>query len=290
MTPKTLIGLIATLLLVILVGSVVYVVPETHRAVLLRFGELVESDVQPGIHIRLPFVNQVKQFDTRVLSIDLPAHQYLTIEKKPLDVDSYITWRITNVGQFYRSTSGDELRAVSLVSSRVDNGLRDQFGVRTMHEVISGQRDDLMTEITQQVNQLTETEFGIKVIDIRIKAIELPKEVSQNVYLRMSTEREKEAQELRSRGRELAEGIRADADRQRTVLLAEAYAESEKLRGEGDGVAAQTYADAYGQDAGFYRFYRSLSAYEQSFSRQGDMLVMDAKSEFMRFWKESSGK
>ncbi|MBZ2168524.1 protease modulator HflC [Marinobacter sp. F4216] len=289
MGPKGVLGLAGTLIVVLLVLSSVYIIPETHRGVLLRFGELVETDIPAGLHFKVPVIDQVREFDIRVLTMDLPSRQYLTTEKKPLDVDSYIAWKILNVDQFYRATGGDEFRAQSLLLSRVDNGLRDEFGIRTMHEVVSGQRDELMHALRDRVNETSVQEFGIEVLDVRVKAIELPGQVSDNVYRRMATEREKLAQEFRSRGRELAEGIRADADRQRTVVLAEAFAESEETRGEGDREAANIYADAYGSDAEFYSFYRSLQAYQKTFSGKGDIMVIDSDSDFMKFLKDPMG-
>jgi membrane protease subunit HflC len=289
MGPKSVAGLAGALIVVLLVLSSVFIIPETHRGVMLRFGELVETDVQAGIHFKVPVIDQVREFDIRLLTMDLPSRQYLTVEKKPLDVTSYIAWKIRDVDQFYRATGGDELRAQSLLLSRVDNGLRDEFGVRTMHEVVSGQRDELMSDLRERVNETSVKEFGIDVIDIRIKAIEFPGQVSEAVYRRMATEREKLAQEFRSRGRELAEGIRADADRQRTVTLAEAFASSETTRGEGDGEAARIYADAYGSNPEFYSFYRSLQAYRNTFSSKSDLMVIDANSEFMKFLKDSKG-
>ncbi|KAA1176308.1 protease modulator HflC [Marinobacter salinexigens] len=289
MGPKGVVGLAGALIVVLLVLSSVYIIPETHRGVLLRFGELVETDIQAGIHFKTPVIDQVREFDIRVLTMDLPSRQYLTVEKKPLDVDSYIAWKIKDVDQFYRSTGGDEYRAQSLLLSRVDNGLRDEFGVRTMHEVVSGQRDELMHTLRDRVNETSVQEFGIEVLDVRVKAIELPGQVSDNVYRRMATEREKLAQEFRSRGKELAEGIRADADRQRTVILAEAFAQSEQTRGEGDGQAAKIYADAYGSNAEFYSFYRSLQAYEKTFANKDDLMVIDSESDFMKFLKDPQG-
>ncbi|MBQ0746943.1 MAG: protease modulator HflC [Marinobacter sp.] len=289
MGPKSVVGLAGALIVVLLVLSSVFIIPETHRGVMLRFGELVETDIQAGIHFKVPVIDQVREFDIRVLTMDLPSRQYLTVEKKPLDVTSYIAWKIRDVDQFYRATGGDEFRAQSLLLSRVDNGLRDEFGIRTMHEVVSGQRDELMLNLRDRVNETSVKEFGIDVKDIRVKAIEFPGQVSENVYRRMATEREKLAQEFRSRGRELAEGIRADADRQRTVTLAEAFASSETTRGEGDGEAARTYAEAYGSNPEFYSFYRSLQAYRNTFSDKGDLMVIDAKSDFMRFLKDSKG-
>ena len=287
--PKSIVGLAGALIVVLVTLSSVYIIPETHRGVLLRFGELIETDIKAGIHFKVPVIDQVREFDIRLLTTDLPSRQYLTIEKKPLDVDSYIAWKIRDVDQFYRATGGDEYRAAELLLSRVDNGLRDEFGVRTMVEVVSGQRDELMQTLRDRVNETSLKEFGIEVVDIRVKAIEFPGQVSQNVYRRMATEREKLAQEFRSRGRELAEGIRADADRQRTVILAEAFAKAEEMRGEGDGQAAQIYADAYGSNSEFYSFYRSLEAYQNTFANEDDIMVIDTDSDFLKFLKDPQG-
>ncbi|WP_138437184.1 protease modulator HflC [Marinobacter shengliensis] len=289
MGPKAVVGLAGALIVVLLVLSSVYIIPETHRGVKLRFGELVQTDIPAGLHFKVPVIDQIREFDIRVLTMDLPSRQYLTVEKKPLDVNSYVAWRIRNVDQFYRSTGGDEFRARSLILSRVDNGLRDEFGVRTMHEVVSGQRDELMNTLRDRVNSNVVGEFGIEVLDIRVKAIELPGQVSENVFRRMAAERQKLAQEFRSRGQELAEGIRADADRQQTVILATAFAEAEQTRGAGDREAAQIYADAYGSNEEFYSFYRSLQAYRNTFSGKDDIMVIDSDSAFMRFLKDPMG-
>ncbi len=289
MNPKGIIAIISGAILLFLVSATVYIVPETHRGVLLRFGELVETDIQPGLHFKLPWVDNARHFDVRVLTLNIEQQRYLTIEKKPLDVDSYVTWRIRDVDQFYRATGGEEFRAENLLTSRIDNGLRDEFGGRTMREVVSGQRDELMDQIREAVDELAQDEFGIEVLDIRIKGIELPQEVSENVYRRMRTGRQKEAQEHRSRGEELAEGIRADADRQATVLTAEAYRMSEEIRGEGDNIAAQTFADAFGQDPEFYQLYRTLRAYEETFTGKDDIFLLDSSSDFLRFLRDSDG-
>lgn len=289
MGAKGVLGLAGALIVVLVVLSSVYIIPETHRGVLLRFGELIQTDIEAGIHFKVPVIDQVREFDVRLLTTDLPSRQYLTIEKKPLDVDSYIAWKIRDVDQFYRATGGDEFRASSLLLSRVDNGLRDEFGVRTMVEVVSGQRDELMSTLTKRVNETSQEEFGIDVVDIRVKAIEFPGQVSQNVFRRMATEREKLAQEFRSRGNELAEGIRADADRQRTVTLAEAFSKAEATRGEGDAEAARIYADAYGSNSEFYTFYRSLEAYQNTFADKGDIMVIDTESDFLKYLKDPMG-
>ncbi|PID44442.1 MAG: HflC protein [Proteobacteria bacterium] len=281
---------VGALLVYFLASASLYIVDETERAVLLRFEKLSETDIQPGLHAKLPFIDEVIKFDIRVLTLDSPEREYLTVEQKPLVVDSYATWRIVDVAAFYKSTSGDEQRAVSLMSSRIDNGLRDQFGVRTMHEVISGERDELMHEITDIIDEFTRKEFGIQVLDIRVKAIDLPKDVSSDVFRRMRTAREKIAQDHRSKGKELAEGIRADADRQKAIVEAEAYRDAETIRGEGDEIAARIYADAYNQDPEFYAFYRSLSAYEKTFASTTDIMVIDPRSDFLRYLKDSKGQ
>jgi len=290
MNPKAIIAVVVTLLVLLLASSSLYIVPATHRGVLLRFGQVVQADIGPGLHFKYPLVDKVRQYDIRVLTLDLPTHQYLTVEKKPLDVDSYVAWQISDVAQFYRATGGDELSAVRLLTSRVDNGLRDEFGVRTMHEVVSGERDELLQHLTRQIDSLARKNFGIRVLDIRIKAIDLSKQVSSNVFKRMRFERQKEAQEHRSKGKELAEGIRADADRQRTVILAEAYRKSEELRGEGDQTASNIYSKAYSRDSDFYSFYRSLGAYRKAFSSKHDVLVLDGKSDFMQYLNSSTGR
>lgn len=287
MNAKGIVAIAAGIVLLVLVSATIYIVPETHRGVLLRFGSLIKTDVQPGLHFKLPWVDVERTFDVRVLTLNIEQKRYLTVEKKPLDVDSYVTWRIRDVDQFYRATGGQEFRAESLLTSRIDNGLRNEFGVRTMREVVSGQRDELMNDLTKEVNKLANEEFGLEILDIRVKGIELPQEVSQNVFRRMRTEREKEAQEHRSRGNELAEGIRADADRQATVLVAEAFRMAEEMRGEGDQIAAQTFADAAGQDPEFFGLYRSLRAYQEVFNSKDDLLVLDSNSRFLRFLKSS---
>ena len=284
-------GILLGLLVIALIASqIIYVVPETHRAVKLRFGELVEDNIQPGLHLRVPVMHEILQFDVRVLAMDFPTKTYLTNEKKPLAVDAYSTWQIVDVAKYYRTTTGDERKAMLLLESRIDNGLRDQFGKRTMHEVIAGQREELMEELTTSMDRIAQADFGIKILDIRVKAIDLPPKVSDSVYRRMESERRKQAQEHRSKGEQLAEGIRADADRQARIIIAEATRDAEKIRGEGDAIAAQIYADAFNQDKEFYRFYRSLSAYENAFSSKDDLLVLEPDSDFLRYLKNNGGK
>jgi membrane protease subunit HflC len=283
MTNKSLFALIGGVVVALLVWSSLYIVSQTEKAVLLQFGRIVEADVQPGLHMKIPYVNQVRKFDARLLTLDSPTQRFLTLEKKAVMVDAYAKWRVADAERFYTATSGMKQIADERLSRRLEAGLRDQFGKRTLHEVVSGERDALMADITAALNRMASKELGIEVVDVRVKAIDLPKEVNRSVFERMSTEREREAREHRAKGSELAEGIRADADRQRRVLLAEAYREAEETRGDGDAKAASIYAKAYGQDQEFYAFHRSLQAYRESFSNKGDVMVLDPGSEFFRY-------
>ncbi|MDE3737527.1 protease modulator HflC [Pseudomonas resinovorans] len=283
MSNKSLFALIGGVVLAMIVWSSLYIVSQTEKAVLLQFGRIVEADVQPGLHMKIPYVNQVRKFDARLLTLDSPTQRFLTLEKKAVMVDAFAKWRVADAERFYTATSGMKQIADERLSRRLEAGLRDQFGKRTLHEVVSGERDALMADITAALNRMASKELGIEVVDVRVKAIDLPKEVNRSVFERMSTEREREAREHRAKGAELAEGIRADADRQRRVLLAEAYREAEETRGDGDAKAASIYAKAYGQDQEFYAFHRSLQAYRESFSSKGDVMVLDPNSEFFRY-------
>ncbi|MCM2332309.1 membrane protease subunit HflC [Pseudomonas linyingensis] len=287
MSNKSLIALIAAAVLALVGWNCFYIVLQTEKAVLLQFGRIVEADVQPGLHVKIPYVNQVRKFDARLLTLDTPTQRFLTLEKKAVMVDSFAKWRVADAERFYTATSGMKQIADERLSRRLESGLRDQFGKRTLHEVVSGERDALMADITQLLDRMARRELGIEVLDVRVKAIDLPKEVNRSVFERMSTEREREAREHRAKGRELAEGIRADADRQRRVLLAEAYRESEELRGQGDAQAAAIYAKAYGQDAEFYAFHRSLQAYRESFAGKRDVMVLDPKGDFFRYLEKA---
>ncbi|MGB0225745.1 MAG: protease modulator HflC [Litorivicinaceae bacterium] len=282
--------LIGLVVLVAIVSNALYVVNERERAVLLKFGEVVSTDIEPGLHFKIPIVNDVRRFESRLITLDSSPQRYLTAEKKALIVDSFVKWQVADAGKYYTATGGDEFSANSLLASRVDNGLRNKFGERTVYEVVSGERDALMAEITEELDGIALNELGIHVLDVRVKGIDLPPEVSNAVYTRMSTEREREARDHRSRGRELAEGIEADADRQKTVIEANAYREAEQIRGEGDAIAAEIYANAFNQDQEFYAFYRSISAYKSSFAGKEDLLVIDPESDFFRYLKNPTGK
>jgi len=287
MSNKSLIALIVGVVLAVIAWNCFYIVAQTERAVLLQFGRIVEPDVQPGLHLKIPYVNKVRKFDARLLTLDSPTQRFLTLEKKAVMVDAFAKWRVADAERFYTATSGLKQIADERLSRRLEAGLRDQFGKRTLHEVVSGERDALMADITAALNRMAKKELGIEVLDVRVKAIDLPKEVNRSVFERMSTEREREAREHRAKGRELAEGIRADADRQKRVLLAEAYREAEETRGDGDARASAIYNKAYGQDQEFYAFYRSLRAYRESFADKRDVLVLDPGSDFFRYLEKS---
>lgn len=282
---KVIIGVVVVLLAV----NSVYVVTEREKAVQLRFGRMVVEDVPPGLHFKIPFADKVRIFDGRVLTLDTDTESYFTSERKRLDVDSYVQWRVANVERYYRATGGDERVAMQRLAARANDGLRNEFGVRTLHEVVSGQRDQLMEDLTADLNESVSAGLGIQVLDVRIKRIELPREVSDSVFNRMRTDREKEASELRAQGREQAEEIRSRAERERTVIEANAYSDAERIRGEGDAEATAIYAAAYGKNPEFYAFTRSLDAYRTAFSSKGDLLVLDPGSEFFRYLNESSG-
>lgn len=273
-----------------LVGQFVFVVREYDKVVLLRFGKIVASDMAPGLHFRVPWMHQIRRFDGRILTLDTRPERYPTVEKKSVMVDLYAHWRITDATRYYTATGGDEALAESRISGRINEGLRNQFGVRTLHEVVSGERDALMVEMTRNLTESISKEFGIEVVDVRVKRIDLPDEVSGDVYNRMNSERAREARRHRSEGYEIAEGIRADADRQKIVLDAEAYREAEKLRGQGDAEAAAIYAAAFSKDPEFYAFTRSLQAYRSSFDGKGDLMVLDPDSSFFRYLQDANGK
>lgn len=287
MSNKSLTALIVGVVLAVVLWNSFYIVSQTERAVMLRFGRIVEPDVKPGLHMKIPYVNSVRKFDARLMTLDSTTSRFLTLEKKALMVDAYAKWRVADAERFYTATSGMKQIADERLSRRLEAALRDQFGKRTLHEAVSGQRDELMAQVTSSLNRAAQQELGIEVVDVRVKGIDLPREVNRSVFERMSSEREREAREHRAKGRELAEGIRADADRQRRVLLAEAFREAEELRGDGDARAAAIYAAAYDQDPEFYSFYRSLQAYRESFANKQDVLVLDPKSEFFRYLEKS---
>lgn len=285
MTNKSIFGLIIALVLIVVGLNSFFIVEQTQRGLVLQFGKVVRDDVKPGMHFKLPFVQEAKLFDGRLLTLDTATQRYLTLEKKALMVDSFAKWRIANVQRYYTATSGMRSIAEERLSRQLESGLRNEVARRTLHEVVAGERDQLMADITADLNERAQRELGIEIIDVRVKGMDLPREVNRSVFERMSSEREREAREHRAKGKELAEGIRADADRQQRVILAQAFREAEEVRGQGDADAAAIYAEAYNKDAEFYAFYRSLQAYRESFSSKSDVLVLDPDSEFFRFLK-----
>ena len=276
-----------SLITVIIISQSIFVVSEIERAVKLRFGEIVQFDLEPGLHFKWPIVNSVRYFDSRILTLDAQPQRYLTSEKKALMVDSFIKWRIKDVAKYFTTTGGDEERAKRLLSQRVDTGLRNEFGIRTVKEVVSGERDQLMNSLTSMLDKIAQEELGVEVIDLRVKRIDLPLEVSDSVYNRMRTERQRLARELRAQGNEVAEKIRATADKDKTIILADAYREAEETRGNGDAKATATYAEAYSKDPEFYDFTRSLKAYQATFQSKGDILLIDPDSDFFKYLDNS---
>lgn len=289
MSTKGFVSLIVLIIGFLLAFNSVYVVTEYQRAIMLEFGRLVQADIKPGLHFKKPWA-KVTKFDGRILTADMTPESFFTVENKRLVVDSYIKWQVKDVETFYKATNGDEATAENRLAQRVSDGLRNQFGRRTLHDVVSGKRDELMREITASINLDAVKLLGMEVKDIRVKRIDFPPEASQSVFARMAADREKEAREYRSQGKEQAEVIGADADKQRAILEANAYRDAERIRGEGDAQAAAIFAEAYSKDPEFYAFVRSLNAYRLSFSGKDDLMVVDPNSDFFRYLKDPKGK
>ena len=273
--------IVITAALFLVLSSALYTVNETQTAIKLRLGEIVTVEDTPGLKFKMPFVNNVVKFDNRIQTLDAPAERFLTGEKKNVIVDSYVKWRIVDAKQFYISTGGNIARTNNRLAQIIKTGLKSEFSKRTIADVVSGERSEIMSNILQLANKDI-GEFGIKIIDVRIKRIDLSQEVSNSVYRRMQAERQRVAKDFRSKGAEEAEIIRAAADKERTIILADAYRDSEKIRGEGDAVSANNYAKAYNQNADFYSFYRSLESYNKSFNQQNDIMVLNPNTEFFR--------
>jgi membrane protease subunit HflC len=267
--------------LFLILSSALYTVNETQTAIKLRLGEIVTVENTPGLKFKTPFVNNVVKFDKRIQTLDAPAERFLTGEKKNVIVDSYVKWRIVDAEQFYKSTGGNIARTNNRLAQIIKTGLKSEFSKRTIADVVSGERSEIMSNILKMANKDI-VEFGIKIIDVRIKRIDLSQEVSNSVYRRMQAERQRVAKEFRSKGAEEAEVIRAAADKKRTIILANAYRDSEIVRGEGDAVSANNYAQAYNKNADFYSFYRSLESYKKSFGQNNDIMVLNPNTEFFR--------
>ena len=274
--------LVVAVLAAILLSSSLYTVKETQVALKLRLGEIVSIESEPGLKFKTPFVNNVVWFDKRIQTLDSAAESFLTVQKKNVVVDSYVKWRIVDTQKFYISTGGVMAQANFILAQNNQDALRSEFSKRTILEVISDQREAIMASVKGKLKAIAEDKYGIEVVDVRIKRIELSQEVRNSVYSRMETERKGLANKYRSEGAEEAEKLQAFADKERTIILANAYRDSEKIRGEGDAISASNYAKAYSQDAEFYSFYRSLESYKKSFNEQGDILVLNPDSEFFR--------
>ena len=274
--------LVLVVLVAILLSSSLYTVKETQVALKLRLGEIVSIESEPGLKFKTPFVNNVVRFDKRIQTLDSAAESFLTVEKKNVVVDSFVKWRIVDTQKFYISTGGAMAQANLRLAQNNQDALRSEFSKRTIIEVISDEREAIMASVKAKLKAIAEDEYGIEVVDVRIKRIELSQEVRNSVYSRMETERKGLANKYRANGAEEAEKLQAFADKERTIILANAYRDSEKIRGEGDAISASNYAEAYSQDSEFYSFYRSLESYKKSFNEQGDILVLNPDSEFFR--------
>lgn len=281
----TLILVLVALVLVTLSSSL-FIVDQRQKAVMLRLGQIERSDFEPGLHFKIPFVNEVRKFEAREMALDAQPARYLTGEKKNVIVDSFIIWKIEDVATYYTSMGGDEARAALRLSQIIKDGLRAEFGRRTIQEVVSGDRVKMVEDILTDANRVA-SNFGIAISNIRIKRIDLPSEVSTSVYTRMEAERERVAKELRSQGAEEAEKIRSDAERQRAVILAEANKQAEEIRGNGDAQATEIYANAFGQNEEFYSLYRRLGAYKNIF-KGDDMLVIEPTGDFFERFNDST--
>ncbi len=272
-------------ILIIAASSAIYIVDEREQAILFQLGEVVDVKTSPGLYFKIPIAQNVRYFESRILTMDTEEpERFITSEKKNVLVDLFVKWRIIDVKQYYISVRGDEALAQTRLAQTVNSSMRDEFGNRTVHDVVSGERDKIM-EIMRQKANIDAKNIGVEVVDVRLKRVDLPQEVSDSVYRRMEAERKRVANELRSTGSAEAEKIRADADRQREVILAEAYREAQKIMGDGDSQAAATYANAFQKSPEFYSFYRSMEAYKQAFKNKTDILVLEPSSDFFKYIK-----
>jgi membrane protease subunit HflC len=277
--------LVVLVAIFLLATSSLYIVDQRQQAILFQLGEVVDVKTSPGLYFKIPVAQNVRYFDSRILTMDTAEpERFITSEKKNVLVDLFVKWRIVDVKQYYISVRGDEMLAQTRLSQTVNSSLRDEFGNRTVHDVVSGERDKIM-EIMRQKADADARKIGVEVVDVRLKRVDLPQEVSESVYRRMEAERKRVANELRSTGAAESEKIRADADRQREVILAEAYRQAQEIKGEGDAKASGIYASAFQPNPEFYAFYRSMEAYKQSFKNKSDMLVLEPNAEFFKYMK-----
>lgn len=277
--------LVAAGLMFFLLSSMVFTVTETERAIKFRLGEVIESEFEPGLHFKMPFINNVKKFDSRILTLDSKPERFLTSEKKNVIVDSFVKWKIADVKTFYTSVAGDVRQANVRLDQIIKDAFRSEFSKRNIKQLVSSDRNAIREALIASAGPLA-MKLGVEIIDVQVKRIDLPSDVSSSVYRRMEAERERVARGFRSQGKEAAERIRANADKQREIILANAFRDAEILRGNGDAVAADTYAVAYGKDIEFFTFYRSMNAYKTTFRNKGDMLVVEPDSDFFKYFKK----
>ena len=273
-----------------LVSGTLYTVDQRQNAIVFQLGEVKEVVQKPGLHLKIPLLQNVRLFDMRILTFDdAEPLRFLTQGNRPVLVDSFVKWRIVDVKQYYVSVQGDEFRAMTRIKQTVAGVLRDEFGIRILHDVVSGEREKIMSRVREKVDQDLER-IGVKIVDVRLKRVDLPQDVSESVYRRMEAERKRIANELRSTGAAEAEKIRADADRQREIIVAEAYRDSQRTRGEGDAKSAAIYAAAFNQNPEFFAFYRSMDAYRSVFRGRNDLMLLESNSDFLRYFRDSLGK
>ncbi|MDD2722379.1 MAG: protease modulator HflC [Gallionella sp.] len=281
--------LVGAVIALIIASLSIYVVDQRVNAVVFQLGQVVDVKTSPGLYFKIPLMQNVRFFDSRILTLDTgEPERFITAEKKNVMVDSFVKWRIIDVKQYYVSVGGDEVRANTRLMQTVNSSMREEFGKRTIHEVVSGEREEIMNVLRQKADA-DARKIGVQVLDVRLKRVDFPSEISESVYRRMDAERKRVANELRASGAAEGEKIKADADKQREVILAEAYRDAQKIKGEGDAKASAIYAAAFGRNAEFYSFYRSLEAYKQSFKNKSDVMVLDPSSAFFKYLK-SSGK
>jgi membrane protease subunit HflC len=275
---------------IMLIAGSTYTVDQREHAIVFRLGEIVSIKKEPGLYFKTPLIENVRFFDNRILTLNVQeADRFITSEKKNVLVDSFIKWKIIDPAKYYVSVKGDEIQAERRISQTVNDGLRAEFGKRTIHDVVSGERGEIMQILTERADRDLRS-LGIQILDVRLRRVDLPKEVSESVYQRMDAERKSVANELRSQGFAASEKIRADAEKQRDIIIAEAYKEAQKLKGDGDAKAAEIYANAYGKNPEFYAFYRSVEAYKNSFKDKSDVMVLDPTSDFLKYMRSSKKK
>jgi len=290
MKPSNIYILLTAVVALVVAGLSLFVVDQRRTALVLQFGEIVRVEDQPGIKWKTPLVQNVKYFDKRILTVDATEPEsYITSEKKSVLVDAFVKWRIADVKQYYISVGGDEMRAQTRLMQTVNSAMREELGKHTIHDVVSGEREKIMTVLREKTNADAQ-KIGVEVLDVRLKRVDFTPDISDSVYKRMDAERKSVANELRSTGNAESEKIRADADKQKQVILAQAYRDAQRVKGEGDARAAAIYANAFSRNPEFYAFYRSLDAYKQSFKNKSDVMVIDPNSDFFRYLKKGAGK